>query len=105
MLRRGQGAHMIRIFVWFPWTAAYDGISRQSILQELRSLPAAAALLPFARLRPVPCGIKAPPLDICAKPKAWNQGILYAQLCSVWVCSLPSLTFSVSSARIWANAF
>ena len=31
-------------------SAAYDGISRQSILQELRSLPAAAALLPFARL-------------------------------------------------------
>ena len=31
-------------------SAAYDGISRQSILQELRSLPAAVALLPFARL-------------------------------------------------------
>ena len=31
-------------------SAAYDGISRQSILQELRSLPAAAAFLRFARL-------------------------------------------------------
>ena len=31
-------------------SAAYDGISRQAILHELRQLPEAAALLPFARL-------------------------------------------------------
>ena len=31
-------------------SAAYDGISRQTILHELRHLPEAAALLPFARL-------------------------------------------------------
>ena len=30
--------------------AAYDGISRQAILRELRQVPEAAALLPFARL-------------------------------------------------------
>ena len=61
-------------------SAAYDGISRQSILQELRSLPAAAtaALFPFARLwfgRPLSFvwhqrRRHAPPFDICAKPKA-----------------------------------
>ncbi|CAE7295982.1 pol [Symbiodinium natans] len=31
-------------------SAAFDGISRQAILHELRHLPEAAALLPFARL-------------------------------------------------------
>ena len=31
-------------------SAAYDGTSRQTILHELRHLPEAAALLPFARL-------------------------------------------------------
>ena len=31
-------------------SAAYDGISRQAILHELRQVPKAAALLPFARL-------------------------------------------------------
>ena len=76
------GAHMIRTLLLFPWThpplTTASAASRffRSSGPSLLPLRCSHLLGSGWVVRPPSCGSKAPPLDICAKPKALSKGIL-----------------------------
>ena len=70
------GAHMIQTLLWFPWTHP-TRTTASAASRFFRNSGPCLLLLRCSRLlgsgwvvRRPSCGIKAPPLDICAKPKA-----------------------------------